>query len=273
MKRHQFALLFAGLSLALVACGGGGDPETTESGGGSGTTRGQTTDGSSDDSSAIPVLAFRRLNPQLAIVVKAFEEESKRKVSIEFLDADALASEVGATDRAGLYVDKSKRVATVVEQGNTAGERKPLGSDVMQIVVPPGNPFGVTDLSVFGLSTVSTALCSPETSCGSTGALILADAGIDASGATIESDSKALMERVATGHFAATLLWRTQAASMAGEVAVLSVPEQHKRDVRYAMVPLTADDGVQELFDWLQSPAGINVLRSVGLRVDASTPS
>jgi molybdate transport system substrate-binding protein len=259
MRRRAIGLVVVVL-FAFTACGRGGDGLGSDLG----ASKSDDTSTSAEDD-VVPVLAPPALKAQLTSVMEAFEDETGIRVDVEFLREDELAARVTADDRAGLYVDTRTPIVAAESAGKLAEDRSLLGYDVLQIVVPPTNPAGVTGLAAFGDVQVATALCPVEKWCGQAARAVLNEEGIASDHIQTEPDVGPLLDRIVAGDVSATILWRTDVAPRGDTVLAIEIPDELNRRVNYLMAPLNEGEDAAALSTWLNGVKGSAALREVGL--------
>jgi molybdate transport system substrate-binding protein len=156
----------------------------------------------------------------------------------------------------------------LVTGGQVTAEPTVFASNLLTIVVKPGNPKSVksiTDLP--NLDTVS--LCGETVPCGRYADQILtqADVTIPEDKITRGADVKATLSAVATGDADAAIVYVTDAKSAGNSVATVPIPTWQNAYAIYPIAPIAATTNLSLANAWIQftvSPAGQKTLQSYG---------
>jgi molybdate transport system substrate-binding protein len=233
-RRTLLALVLVALTLAAVACGGGGDDDDAASSNGSAPNTGED--------NTFTIWAPVSLQKPIETMIAKF---NKRRDDIEieavYEEGAELNDRLLLGERPDLYVGSANDLGKLANEGTIPEEWAELGSDVMEIIVAPGNPKNIVDLSVFGLDpTTTSGLCVPEAPCGRGARTILNQAGITATPDTIEPRPPVLIEKVAGGQVDAGIVYRSQAvkAVSAGQISTVAIPTtvNIQVDYRFAII-------------------------------------
>lgn len=156
-------------------------------------------------------------------------------------------------------------MATVVEAG-LAESPVVFATNTLELVVPAGNPAGVTGLADLADPGLRIALCDATVPCGAASEQLLANAGVTAAPDTLESDVTAVLTKVRLGEVDAALVYRTDVAA-AGEVEGIEVPGAASVVNRYpiaALADATDADAAAAFVAFVTGPAGRSVLDDLG---------
>lgn len=134
-----------------------------------------------------------------------------------------------------------KNMATVADAQLVEGTAELFASNTLVIVVPAGNPGGVTSLEDLADPDLSVVLCAPEVPCGAASATLLSNAGVVTRPVSAEQNVTAVLTKVAAGEADAGLVYRTD---VVGRDDVESIVPQGAQDVvnRYPIAALTDAD-------------------------------
>jgi molybdate transport system substrate-binding protein len=249
--------MIVGVALLAVACGGGGDDDEAE-----------TPDTSPPD--RFVIWAPEDIGSEVEDIVNLFRQR-KPEIDVEVVIEPALDlnDRLLLGERPDAYVGTARRVNTLIDEGSLPDNAVDLGSDVMQIVVAPGNPKAIVDLEVFGIdpATIS-GVCSQDTTCGKGARNVLSNARIAATPDSTEPDAKALRERVANGRIDAGLLFRTQTARAVrkGEVSTVDIPTAVGIETVYRLVVVRPGEATDAFVRYLGRSSSVKkVLQNTGL--------
>ncbi|MBX3193899.1 MAG: molybdate ABC transporter substrate-binding protein [Microbacteriaceae bacterium] len=155
---------------------------------------------------------------------------------------------------------------TVVDAGH-ALEPEIFTANRLELVVPAGNPGGVTGLADLADPDLAIALCDAAVPCGAAAQALLAAAGITARPDTLEQDVKAVLTKVELGEADAGLVYRTDVVAAGGAVEGIEVPEAADIVNRYpiAIVSGTPNGtGAHAWVEYVLSDTGRQALAAAG---------
>jgi len=166
-----------------------------------------------------------------------------------------------------------KNMTTVADAGLVQGAPRVFTTNTLQVVVPAGNPEGVTslaDLATLASSGGTVVLCAPEVPCGSAAHKALDAAGVTFTPASEEQNVKAVLTKVQTGDADAGIVYRTDVLAAGPDVDGVDFPEAASAVNAYPIAVLaeparTHDEAVAQAFvDLVMSDEGQRVLASHG---------
>jgi molybdate transport system substrate-binding protein len=141
-------------------------------------------------------------------------------------------------------------------------------TNLLAIVVKPGNPKGVKSLSdLANLDVVS--LCAPPQPCGTYADQILTQAGVSipADHITRGADVKATLTAVSTGDADAAIVYVTDAKAAGSAVTTVAIPAWQNAFAIYPIAPVAASSNADLADAWIKytvSAAGQKTLQSYG---------
>lgn len=191
------------LALPLAACGGADD-------GAAGAGR-------------IQVLAAASLTDVFERLGSDFEASDRAggaEVEFSFGSSSDLAEQAADGAPGDVLATADETSMTLAEDADAAQDAQVFATNVLTIVVPPGNPAGVTSLA--DLEGTTWVRCADEAPCGRVALAVLDDAGVTAEPASLEEDVRATLDKVTAGEADAGLVYASDAVA-AGD-AVESVP-------------------------------------------------
>ena len=142
-----------------------------------------------------------------------------------------------------------------------------FATNVAEIIVEPGNPKGITDLSDLADDDLVVVQCAPAVPCGSYAEQIFVNAGITVTPASFEENVKAVVTKVALGEADAGIVYRTDVLA-AGEAAEgVAISDDVNVTASYPIVLTDSaanPDGAQAFVDFVLGPTGQQVLADFG---------
>ncbi|MFI9815553.1 molybdate ABC transporter substrate-binding protein [Saccharothrix variisporea] len=243
--------VLAVLALVVAGCG---TPEAANRGGASGD---------------ITVFAAASLTESFTKLGKDFEAAHPgAKVTFNFAGSSALAQQLNQGAPAELFASAAPaNMRQVTDTGTVKAEPTTFAKNTLQIVVPKGNPGGVTGLADFAKADLKIALCAEQVPCGAAAKKVFEAAGVTARPDTLEQDVKATLAKVALGEVDAALVYRTDVKAAGDKVEGKDFPEAAEAVNAYVIAPLANARnkvGAQAFLDHVVSEAGRAVLVEAG---------
>ena len=188
-------------------------------------------------------------------------------VSLNFAGSSALAEQVNAGAPVDVLATASATtMATVVDAGN-AEAPETFASNRLVVVVPAGNPAGVTSLTDLSNADVQTAICAAEVPCGAATAELLQRNETSVNAVTLDPDVKSVLGRVAAGEVDAGIVYVTDASAAGAAVESITIPDAANVSTDYliARVADSTSSGLASQFITLVTgPAGQQALADRG---------
>ncbi len=257
MRRGGTPLVCAALALMLVGCATDAAGHREERGATTGSLSGTVT-----------VLAAASLTESFDVLAAEFEAQHPGvDVRVAYGGSSALAAQIVEGAAADVFASANEATMATVEDAGLVEEPRVFATNVLRLVVPPGNPAGVTGLADLAREELLVALCDPAVPCGAAAASLLRLAGVAAAPDTLEQDVKAVATKVTLGEVDAGLVYATDARAAGDALQSIPVPDADAVVTRYlvgrladAPHPAAADAWMA----WLESDRGKEVLRDAG---------
>ena len=245
MRSRTAALVLSLVAtLALAGCGSGGSDSGS---GGSGTETGTLT-----------VLGAASLTETFTTLAQDFEADHPGvKVKLSFDSSATLAEQVtqGAPADVLATADEAT-MQTVVDAKAAHGAPRVFATNHLQMVVPPGNPAGITKFSDLDKPGVKYVVCVDTAPCGKLAVTVLAAAGITAKPVSEEVDVKAVLSKVELDEADAGLVYATDAVAGGDKVKAVDVPTSNENLTRYPIAALAGAEKPQLAQDWVDLVTG-----------------
>lgn len=136
---------------------------------------------------------------------------------ISFDGSSTLATQINEGAPADVFASANEaNMAKVTDAID--GEATVFVSNVLQIVVQPGNIRGITRLSDLARTGIDTVLCSPEVPCGAASHTLLDMDGVVVTPVSEEQNVKAVLTKVKLGEADAGLVYTTDVTAAAADV-------------------------------------------------------
>ena len=239
LSLRRFAIL-ACLSLLLVAapaCGndedGGADSPGTAA---------------SDLEGSITVFAAASLTDAFGEIADAFGDANAAvNVESNFGASSSLREQILAGAPADVFASANiPNMDQVVEAREAAGDPQVFARNRLEIVVPAGNPAGVTRLANFADDNLLIGLCAEEVPCGEFGREALANAGVGSPAIdTNEADVRSLLTKVESGDLDAGIVYRTDVLAAGAAVEGIEIPAEDNVVADYPIAALAASGNAE----------------------------
>ncbi|MGH8775266.1 MAG: molybdate ABC transporter substrate-binding protein [Jiangellaceae bacterium] len=260
MKRALTVLATATVFL-LASCGDDEEPD--------GTAANDPSPTEATVSGTVTVLAA-------ASLTESFEKLGER-LAADYPDLDVVFSfgpSSGLVEQvlAGAPADILATADTVtmdnaVDGGVVDGEPVIFARNTLALIVPAGDPGGVTGLADLAREDLRIAICEPQVPCGGASERLLAAAGVTAMPDTLSTDVKEAASLVSLGEADAALVYLTDAAAEGDAVETIDVPEATEvvNDHPVAvMVDAPNPDGAAVVVDAVTGELGQSLLAEAG---------
>ncbi|SDQ23887.1 molybdate ABC transporter substrate-binding protein [Microbacterium sp. cf332] len=241
MRRHplSFAALAAAL-LVVTGCAAGGGPDI-----GADATPGAVVTGPGspepDVSGEVNVFAAASLKDGFDELATQFEQRhpSVSVAPISYDGSSTLATQLIEGAPADVFASADEaNMQKVVDAGLTASPQL-FATNRLTIVVPAGNPAGITGLADLADADRTVVLCAAEVPCGAASTTLLENAGVTPSVDSYEQNVTAVLTKVTSGEADAGLVYVTDAATT-DEVDAVETPGADAVVNRYPIAALTA---------------------------------
>lgn len=251
--RTTVGALVAGLALALASCAPD-EPAPAASG--------------AAPTGALTVLAAASLTEAFSTLGTEFETAHPgTTVTFSFGSSATLASQAVQGAPADVIAAASAATMATVTDAGAAADPVDVATNTLEIAVPRGNPGRVRGLSDLADPDLRIALCAAQVPCGAAAEQVLRAAGVTAAPDTLESDVRAVLQKVVADEVDAGLVYTTDVVAAGDRVEGLAFPEAAQAPNRYPVAVLRAsrNPGTAQAFvEFTRSDAGRQVLRDAG---------
>ncbi|MET0975595.1 MAG: molybdate ABC transporter substrate-binding protein [Leifsonia sp.] len=181
--------------------------------------------------------------------------------------SSALAQQIVQGAPADVFAAASEAAMTTVTDADLSDEPTVFATNTLEIVVPAGNPAGITGLADLARPELAIALCDVAVPCGAAADQLFQAVAMTAAPDTLEEDVKAVLTKVSLGEADAGLVYRTDVLAGGAEVEGIEVPEAETVVNRYPIARISASangDAAAAFIDYVLSPAGQATLAAAG---------
>ncbi|MET3719908.1 MULTISPECIES: molybdate ABC transporter substrate-binding protein [unclassified Arthrobacter] len=223
MRRGALAAMALVLALVLAGCAAVGQ------GGAAG--QGGTDDGAASGAAGtVTVFAAASLKAAFTDLAGRFEAENPgTDVVLSFAGSADLATQITQGAPADVFASADTRTMDkLTGEGLVDGEPRNFATNTLTIVVPPGNPAGLTGFSDLARSGVKVVACASQVPCGAAARAIEQDTGTTLSPVSEESSVTDVLGKITSGEADAGLVYVTDAKSAGAKVNEIPFPEAAK---------------------------------------------
>lgn len=195
------------LALSVAACGG----ETADT---------SATSEAPDAATELTVLgaaSTRVLNEDL-------DELSGDSLTFVNAGSSALVQQLADGAPGDVFISADQKNMDDAVEAGLVRDPKVVATNSMVLVVPKGNPAGITDVKDLENEDVKLVLCDTQVPCGAVSEQLTQANSLDLSPVSLEHNVADTLGKVVTGEADAAFVYRTDAAAAGDEVEVIDIP-------------------------------------------------
>jgi molybdate transport system substrate-binding protein len=225
--------------------------------------------GRDDEDTTLNVYAAASLTATFEEVAEVFEQEHDGvDVELNFSGSSDLVTSIQEGADADVFASADlPNMDKITTDGLEAGDPVDFATNTLQIVVPPGNPAGVTGFADLAGADVKLVVCAPEVPCGAATQKVSENTGITLSPVSEEQSVTDVLGKVTSGEADAGLVYVTDVIAAGDAVEGIEFPEAAEVVNTYPIVVLAdSEEGdlAQEFVDLVLGEAGQGVLGDAG---------
>lgn len=217
----------------------------------------------------LTVYAAASLTASFQEIAKAFEAEHEGvDVKLSFGGSSDLATQIRGGAPADVFASAdAANMDKLVDDDLTAAGPQSFATNTLEIVVPAGNPAGITtfqDLADPGLNLV---VCAPEVPCGAASQQVADDAGVALSPVSEEQSVTDVLGKVTSGEADAGLVYVTDVQAAGDDVVGITFPESADVVNTYPIAPVAGSDApdlAQQFIQLVRADTGQAILADLG---------
>jgi molybdate transport system substrate-binding protein len=221
MKRAIFAAM--ALAVTLAACAPAGQAGPAGQGG-----QGETGDGgASGTTGTVTVFAAASLKTAFTEIAGRFEAANPgTDVTLSFAGSSDLVTQITQGAPADVFASADTRnMGKLKDQGLVEGEPRDFATNTLAIVVPAGNPAGITGFDDLARPGARVVVCAKQVPCGAAADTVEQETGTRLSPVSEESSVTDVLGKVVSGEADAGLVYVTDARSAGNKVQQIPFPE------------------------------------------------
>lgn len=214
----------------------------------------------------IVVFAAASLQDTFTDLGEQFEQQHPGvRVTFSFGGSSTLAQQLLSGAPADVFAAAS--ASTMADAAEVTEDPVLFARNSLEIVVPAGNPAGITGLADFTDPDRTIALCAVEVPCGAAAAKAFEAAGLTPAPDTYERDVTATLTKAVLGEVDAALVYRTDVLSAGDTVEGITFPEADQARNDYPIAVLAEaphPEAARSFVDLVLSEVGRDVLAAAG---------
>lgn len=179
----------------------------------------------------------------------------------------ALAQQIVAGAPADVFASSAEAPMQTVVDAALADTPTVFATNTLELVVPAGNPAGVSGLDDLSRAELRVALCDVSVPCGAATSDLLEREGVTAAPDTLEADVTSVVTKVVLGEVDAALVYRTDVIAAGDAVEGIQVPGAASVVNRYpiaVMADAASPDAAAQFVAFVTGADGRAALEAAG---------
>ena len=245
---------------SLVACGGTSDstnPATPAAGA-------QTASAGADITGEVTVFAAASLQDAFEELAESFQNAHPGvHITFDFQGSQELVASLNGGASADILATANNSTMTDAANKGLVGEQTEFATNVLTLIVPAGNPAGVTGINDGSLDKADLVICAPEVPCGEATQTLATELGVTLNPVSEEQKVTDVRGKVESGEAQAGIVYTTDAAQAGDKVETIALPANSV--INHYPIALTKSaansQAAQAFIDYILSPEGQKVLQ------------
>jgi molybdate transport system substrate-binding protein len=255
MRRTVRTLLSAVAILAILSACGDDDDDAASSTGVSGD---------------VTVFAAASLTDAFTEIGDAFMTANPdANVTFNFAASSELVTQInegGAPADVFASADQNN-MTKLTDAGNNGSDPVVFATNLLEIIVEPGNPKGITGVADLANDDLITVVCAAEVPCGKYAQQVFDNAGVTATPDSLEENVKGVVTKVTAGEADAGIVYKTDVIAAGDQADGVEIPADINVLAEYP-IAVTKDapnaEAAQAFIDFVLSQDGQAVLAGYG---------
>jgi molybdate transport system substrate-binding protein len=194
------------------------------------------------------------------------------KATFSFDASSTLVNQITLGAPADLFASADQTNMTKLVNGGLNGAPPQIfATNVLQIIVPAGNPQGVTGVADLANPALKVVLCdyttTPPVPCGQYAKQILDAAKVNVTPVSLEQNVKGVVTKVTTGEADAGIVYSTDVIAAGSKAAGVDIPKDINVVARYPIAPVKTSQNSaadQAFISFLRGTQGQAILEKYG---------
>ncbi|WP_033234072.1 molybdate ABC transporter substrate-binding protein [Rhodococcus globerulus] len=217
----------------------------------------------------ITVFAAASLKNTFTELGKEFEAENPgTTVTFSFAGSSDLVAQIIQGAPADVFASAdAANMKKATDAGVVAGTPSDFASNTLTIVVPPGNPKGITSFADLAKEGTQLVICAPQVPCGAATKKVEEASGESLKPVSEESSVTDVLNKVTSGQADAGIVYVTDAKSAGEKVETIAFPEAASVVNLYQVAALKDSKNLTtatKFVDLVSGPKGLVVLTNAG---------
>lgn len=191
-------------------------------------------------------------------------------ITFSFASSSTLSTQITQGAPADVFASANDtQMAVVADEGLVAGEPVEFAGNILEVVVEEGNPLDIRGLADLTRDDVTVVLAAEEVPAGQYAREALDALDLDVRPASLETDVRAALSRVALGEADAGVVYTSDVATAGDGVEGVAIPADENVPATYPIATLDGADSpaaAQAFVDFVTSEGGQRVLREHGFQ-------
>jgi molybdate transport system substrate-binding protein len=226
--------------------------------------------GGDDEVGDVTVFAAASLTDAFTEIGDAFMVENPDAgVTFNFAASSELVTQItegGAPADVFASADQNN-MTKLTDAGANGSDPGIFATNLLEIIVAPGNPEGITGVESLADDDLITVVCAPEVPCGTYAQQIFDTAGVTVNPDSLEENVRAVVTKVTAGEADAGIVYRTDVTAAGDQADGVEIPADINVIAQYP-IATTAEapnpEGAQAFLDFVLSEQGQTILASYG---------
>ena len=190
------------------------------------------------------------------------------KATFSFDASSALVQQITEGAPADVFASAdTANMDKLTEAGLNGTDPVVFATNLLTIIVAPGNPKGITGVADLANTDLVTVICAPEVPCGRYANEIFTNAGVTVTPDSLEQNVRGVVTKVTAGEADAGIVYVTDVTAAGDDAAMVEIPEDINVVAQYpiATVKDSASPEVGEAFiDFLTGADGQAIMSEYG---------
>jgi molybdate transport system substrate-binding protein len=274
MRRTPRLLVAAAAALGLLAasCGSDGSSSDTTS---AADTEAAATEAPATEAAAptvsgdITVFAAASLTDSFTKIGDAFTKANPdAKVTFSFDASSALVQQIAHGAPADVFASADQASMDRLTTAGLAGTAPAIfATNLLAIIVPKGNPKGITGVADLAKPDLKVVLCAPEVPCGKYATQILTSANVSVTPVSLAQNVKGVVTPVTAGEADAGIVYVTDVRAAGARAEAVDIPTSINVVASYPIATVktsTKQDVDQAFMDYVLGDEGQAILKEDG---------
>ena len=217
----------------------------------------------------VTVFAAASLTAAFTEIGEAFTlEHPGADVTFNFAASSELVAQIAEGAPADVFASADTgNMTKLTDADDNATEPEVFATNLLEIVVEPGNPEGITGVADLADENLVVVVCAPEVPCGKYAEQVFQAAGVTVTPKSLEENVKAVVSKVSLGEADAGIVYRTDVMAAGDKADGVVLPADINVVAQYP-IAVTKETpnvkGAQAFVDFVQSERGQGILAAYG---------